>query len=66
MTHFPDRFEEGLRALQEGVSKPRTRKTLTPIQRTIGQLQKANAVVAQHYDITVTPDPENKRAGTSA
>jgi len=39
MTHCPDRFEAGLRALQEGVSKPRTRKTLTPIQRTIGPLR---------------------------
>ena len=62
MTHFQDRFEEGLRALQEGLSKPRTRKTLTDVQRKIGQLQKANAVVAQHYDITVTPDPTNTRA----
>ncbi len=59
---FQTRFEDGLRALHDGLSKPRTRKTLAYIQRKIGQLQKANAVVAQHYDITVTPDLENKRA----
>ncbi len=62
ITHFQDRFEEGLRALHDGLSKPRTRKTLPYVQRKIGQLQKENAVVAQHYDITVTPDPANKRA----
>ncbi len=39
-THFQDRFEEGLRALQEGLSKPRTRKTLTYVQRTIGPLRE--------------------------
>ena len=40
ITHFQDRFEEGLRALHDGLSKPRTRKTLTPIQRTIGPLRE--------------------------
>ena len=29
-----------------------------------GERLNARIRVAQHYDITVTPDPENKRAGT--
>ncbi len=62
ITHFQDRFEQGLQDLHANLAKPRTRKTLPYVQRKIGQLQKANAVVAQHYTITVTPDPENKRA----
>ena len=40
MTHVQDRFEEGLRALHDGLSKPRTRKTLAYIQRTIGPLRE--------------------------
>ena len=40
VTHFQDRFEEGLRALHDGLSKPRTRKTLTSVQRTIGPLRE--------------------------
>jgi len=40
MTHVQDRFEEGLRALHDGLSKPRTRKTLAYIQRKIGPLRE--------------------------
>lgn len=62
ITHFRKRFGEGLRALHDGLSKPRTRKTLTHVQRGIGRLRKENAVVARHYAVTVTPDPANGRA----
>ncbi len=37
---FQTRFEDGLRALHDGLSKPRTRKTLTYIQRKIGPLRE--------------------------
>ncbi len=37
---FQTRFEDGLRALHDGLSKPRTRKTLTYVQRTIGPLRE--------------------------
>ncbi len=39
-THFQDRFEQGLRDLQANLSRPRTRKTLAYIQRTIGPLRE--------------------------
>ncbi len=37
---FQTRFEDGLRALHDGLSKPRTRKTLTSVQRKIGPLRE--------------------------
>ena len=57
LDRFQKRFEEALAALHEGLSKPRTRKGLDSIQRRIGRLQKANSRVAQHYEITLTPEP---------
>ena len=37
---FQTRFEDGLRALHDGLSKPRTRKTLASVQRKIGPLRE--------------------------
>ena len=62
LDRFQKRFEEALAALHEGLSKPRTRKGLDSIQRRIGRLQKANSRVAQHYEITLTPDDEGNKA----
>ena len=62
LDRFQKRFEDALAALHEGLSKPRTRKGLDSVARRIGRLQKANARVAQHYEITVTPDDEGNKA----
>ena len=62
LERFRKRFEEGLRDLHESLSRPRTRKGLDHVQRRIGRLEKANARVARHYEITVTPDDEGKKA----
>ena len=62
LERFQRRFEEGLKDLHEGLSKPRTRKGLEDVQRRIGRLEKANARVARHYEVTVTPDDEGRRA----
>ena len=62
LDRFQKRFEDALAALHQGLSKPRTRKGLDSIERRIGRLQKANARVAQHYEITITPDDEGKKA----
>ncbi len=62
LERFQRRFEEGLKTLDAGLSKPRTRKALDHIQRRIGRLEKANARVARHDEITVTPDDEGKKA----
>ena len=62
LERFRKRFEDGLRDLNEGLSRPRTRKGLDHVQRRIGRLEKANARVARHYEITVTPDDEGAKA----
>ena len=62
LERFQKRFEDGLRDLNEGLSRPRTRKGLDHVQRRIGCLEKANARVARHYEITVTPDDEGAKA----
>ena len=62
LKRFRKRFEDALTALHEGLSKPRTRKGLDYVQRRIGRLQKANSKVAQHYEVTVTPDDTGTRA----
>ena len=62
LERFQKRFEDGLRDLNEGLSRPRTRKGLDHVQRRIGRLEKANARVARHYEVTVTPDDERKKA----
>ncbi len=62
LERFRTRFEDGLRDLHESLSRPRTDKGLDHVQRRIGRLEKANARVARHYEITVTPDDEGKKA----
>ena len=62
LERFQRRFEEGLRDLHDGLSRPRTRKALDHVQRRIGRLEKANRRVARHYEITVTPDDAGRKA----
>ena len=52
---FQTRFEDGLRTFHDGLSTPRTRKTLTPVQQKIGQLQEANAGVAHSIPSLLHP-----------
>ncbi|MCY4302261.1 MAG: hypothetical protein OXC68_11100 [Aestuariivita sp.] len=42
---FQKRFEKGMQDLKAGLSKPRTQKPLAQVERKIGRLQKANALV---------------------
>jgi hypothetical protein len=53
---FVKSFEAGLTNLAEGLSKPRTRKTIAAIQQRIGRLKEKSCGIGQHYEITVTPD----------
>jgi hypothetical protein len=59
---FVKRFEDGLTALAEGLSKPRAQKTVTAIQQRIGRLKEKSRGVGQHYEITVTPDETGEKA----
>ena len=53
---FVTRFETGLTRLADGLTKPRTQKTLAAIQQRIGRLKEKSRGIGQHYEITVTPD----------
>jgi hypothetical protein len=53
---FVKSFEEGLTKLADGLSKPRTQKTIAAIQQRIGRLKEKSRGIGQHYEITVTPD----------
>ena len=53
---FVKSFEEGLTKLADGLSKPRTQKTIAAIQQRIGRLKEQSRGIGQHYEIIVTPD----------
>jgi len=56
------RFEQGLQALSDGLSRPRTRKGVDQLQRRIGRLIEKSRGIGQHYDIKVETDAEGKKA----
>ena len=58
------RFEAQLTQLNDGLSKPRTRKRLNLVQERIGRLKANSGGIAQHYEITVEPD-ENEQQATA-
>jgi Transposase DDE domain len=59
---FATRFETGLANLAAGLGKPRAQKKLAEVQQRIGRLKEKSRGIAQHYEITVTPDATGKQA----
>ena len=59
---FAKRFEKELAPLDEGLSRPRTRKRLEHVWRRIGRLSENSRGVAQHYDIRVAADAAGEKA----
>lgn len=59
---FSQRFEKGLQAIHDGLSRPRTRRKLSTIHERIGRLKANNAGVAQHYRIEVVADDSGEKA----
>ena len=59
---FAKRFEKELALLDEGLSRPRTRKRLEHVWRRIGRLSENSRGVAQHYDIRVAADAAGEKA----
>ena len=57
-----ERFESALRALHEGLSKPRCLKDYQRVQRKAGRLVERHKQVAGQYHVEVTPG-EGSRAG---
>ena len=63
---FVTRFEAGLSAIAEALTKPRAHKTLAAIQQRIGRLKAKSRGVGQPYEITVTPDAAGLNAAAIA
>ena len=59
---FAARFERGLKALDEGLSRPRTQKKPDKIWQRIGRLKEKSRGVGQHYDIEVEANETGERA----
>ena len=59
---FAARLERDLKALDEGLSRPRTQKKLDKVWQRIGRLTEKSRGVGQHYDIEVEADEMGKRA----
>jgi|GEM_PF-97193 len=53
-------FEAGLQKIVDGLSKPRTEKSVTKVQERIGRLKQKSRGASQHYQITLTPDESGK------
>lgn len=59
---FAERFEEGMKNLSEGLSRPRTTKKIEKIWERIGRLKEKSHGAGQHYKIEITPDESGKTA----
>ena len=59
---FAARFEDALQKLHEGLSRPRTRKTLDHVWQRIGRIQEQSRGAAQHYQVHVVADPQGDKA----
>ena len=59
---FAERFEGALRKLHEGLSRPRTRKTLAHVWQRIGRILEQSRGVGQHYKVDVLADPQSGKA----
>jgi transposase len=57
---FAGKFENGLRKLAEGLTKPNTDKRKDSILQRIGRLMEKSNGMSQHYAITVTDNAETK------
>ena len=56
------RFEQGLTALNEGLSRPRTRKQPAHVRERIGRLKANSRGIGQHYTVEVDTDETGQRA----
>ena len=59
---FTARFEQGLAALNDGLSRPRTRKQPDHVWQRIGRLKANSHGIGQHYTIEVDTDETGQRA----
>lgn len=53
------RFEKGLKAIEQSLTKPRGRKSIAQIHQRIGRLKSQNTRVGKAFDIQTTADNKN-------
>lgn len=58
---FSSRFEDELQRIADGLQKKGFTKRYDKVLERIGRLKQKYSRAAQHYTITVTPDPESER-----
>ncbi len=56
---FCERFESGLRRLQENLHKPRGEKRMARLNERIGRLKEKSRGVGRHYEIELIPGPDD-------
>ena len=61
-TTFQQRFEEKLKKIASGITKPKGRKKYDKILHSIGRLCEKYRVISSYYDITVHPDNKSEYA----
>ncbi len=59
---FAERFEAGLQALADGLTRPRTTKAIDKLWERIGRLKEKSHGAGQHYRIDIIPDPSGTHA----
>ena len=59
---FARRFEQDLKALHEGLSRPGTQKRIDLIWQRIGRMREKSRGAGQHYDVKVDLDETGQRA----
>jgi len=59
---FMARFEEQLKGIADGLSKPRTTKNINKLWERIGRLKAKSRGVGQHYTIELIPDAKGENA----
>ena len=59
---FAERFEAGLQALADALTRPRTTKAIAKLWERIGRLKEKSHGAGQHYRIDIIPDPSGTRA----
>jgi transposase len=59
---FKSRFEEALKNLSEGLSKPKGRKKYTKVLERLGRLKEKHKNISGCYDINVVPSEDGEKA----
>ena len=59
---FKSRFEDGLKRLSEGLSKPKGRKKYIKVLERLGRLKEKHKNISGCYDVNVVPSEDEKNA----